>query len=339
MNYCGIDLALKSSAICVKTQNNKVLKEIEVPTDEDGFRQGLKSYKRLTIVLEVSPLAEWVANILETLGHEAIIIDARKAKALIKTKKKTDKIDAQKLADMARTGWYTAVHRKRGEARLFRTKLKARQGLLQAHRSQQARIRGLLRSHGIRVGRVGHGQFAARVRQLVSSHEPALSSFIDALLTVWQTVRKELAQVTQQIKRQARTDALCRRLMSIPGVGVLTAITFIATVDDPSRFKRADQVAAYFGLVPSIEQSGESKRLGRITKEGDGLMRSLLVEGGHTLLSCYKKPSSLTQWGRRLKEKKGHGKAKVALARKLAVLLYTVWVTGETYQDRALNRV
>ena len=124
MNYCGIDLALKSSAICVKTQNNKVLKEIEVPTDEDGFRQGLKSYKRLTIVLEVSPLAEWVANILETLGHEAIIIDARKAKALIKTKKKTDKIDAQKLADMARTGWYTAVHRKRGEARLFRTKIK-----------------------------------------------------------------------------------------------------------------------------------------------------------------------------------------------------------------------
>ena len=167
MNYCGIDLASRASAVCIEDETGRIVAEFEMPTDEDGFRTRLEDLAPMRCVLEASPLAEWTAQLLEELGHEVVVIDPRRAKAVICTKKKTDRLDARNLAKMARTGWYTAVHRKSASARLMRTLLKARAGLMDAARAQQSRILGLLRAHGIKVSGARGEQFEPRVLDTV----------------------------------------------------------------------------------------------------------------------------------------------------------------------------
>lgn len=336
MYYCGIDLACKTSAICVTDEQDVRLQELEIPTDADSFRSTFARYQGepIKVVLEVSPLAEWAAREIETLGFEAIVIDARKAKALIKTKRKTDKIDARKLAKMARTGWYSEVHRKSEQARYFRTLLQARAGVGKNTRALNARIRGLLRSHGIKVGGVSNGRFVEHVEHLIEQRNPVLRAIIGPLLTLWVAGRHQLAELTKQTKHLAKEDALMQRLMQIPGVGVLTAVAFVATIDDPRRFSSGGKLAASLGIVPSIQQSGETEYRGRITKEGDSLLRSYLVEAAQTVLFHSRQDSDLKRWGRKLMASKGVGKARVAVARKLAILLYRLWLSGDDYRPR-----
>lgn len=152
MDYCGIDLASKASALCVMDEQGAISREAELPTDEDGFRTRLGGMEMMKCVVEASPLAEWAARTLEGLGHEAVIIDARRAKAVVCTKRKTDRVNARDLANMARTSWYTVVHRKSGAARELRTWLTARAGLVETANALNARIRGLLRAHGVKLG-------------------------------------------------------------------------------------------------------------------------------------------------------------------------------------------
>lgn len=327
MNYCGIDLASKASAICVMNEARTIVEERDCPTDEDGFRQALRGYRDLRCVIEASPLSEWVAGILESLGHRVIVIDPRKAKAVIKNKKKTDKLDARNLARMAATGWYTEVHRKSAEARLLRSHLIARKGLVDTQRQQSNRIRGLLRSHGIILGKVSNGRFEQRVLDLLEARCVGLLPAIRPLLESWSVLRRSIGELTKQIKQLARQDSLCRLLMTAPGVGPLVSSAYIATIDDPGRFARSDQVAAYLGLVPSVNQSGETEYRGRITKEGDALLRWLLVEAAHVLLTRSRVDCALRRWGKRIERRKGAAKAKVAVARKLAMVLHRMWLT------------
>jgi len=331
MNYCGIDLASKASAVCILDKTGKVLKEFEVMTDADGYRNGLGKLSRMRCVLEASPLAEWAAQQLEALGHEVVVIDPRKAKAVICTKKKTDKLDARKLAKMGQTGWYTEVHRKSEQARVLRSRLKARKGLVETAQAMGSRIRGLLRAHGIKLGHVKESEYRSRVETEVKQHIPALWSAFEALLVMRTQALEAAEQMQKAFKMSSREDAVCRHLMSAPGVGPLVASAYVATIDDPQRFKRSDQVPAYLGLVPSVQQSGEMAYRGRITKEGDGLLRWLLVEAAHVLLTRTRKSCALKRWGLRLAKKKGLGKAKVAVARKLAMLLHRMWVTGKPF--------
>lgn len=331
MNYCGIDLASKASALCIMDETGAILQEDEVPTDADGFRRGLGHWARLTCVVEASPLAEWSAQALTDLGHEAVIIDARRAKAVVCTKKKTDRLNARDLANMARTGWYTAVHRKSETARELRTWLTARAGLVETANALNARIRGLLRAHGIKLGQVAEREFEQKVRVLLTERLPSLVAAFEPLLVLWrqaidgaETLRKTLAAMTRQ-------DAVCRRFLSVPGIGPLTAAAYRATIDEPRRFQRSDQVGAYLGLVPSVYPSGTVDYRGRITKEGDHLLRWLLVEAAHSLLSHTRRDCALKRWGKRLEAAKGSGKARVAVARKLAVILHRLWLTGETF--------
>jgi transposase len=331
MNYCGIDLASKTSAFCVMDESGKVLQEQEIPTDEDGYRINLDGLSALRCVVEASPLAEWAARSMERLGHEAVIIDARKAKAVVCTKKKTDRVNARDLANMARTGWYTEVHRKSEGARELRSWLTARAGLVEMANALNARIRGLLRAHGIRVGKVAERDFEMKVRELVKLRVATLAGAISPLLELWRQAIDGADRLGKQLTRMVKEDAVCRRLMTVPGVGPLTAAAYLATIDDPQRFKRSDQVAAYLGLVPSVYQSGEVDYRGRITKEGDGLLRWLLVEAAHSLLTHTQRDFALKRWGERLEQQKGTGKARVAVARKLAMILHRLWVTGETF--------
>ena len=331
MNYCGIDLANKSSAICIENEKGKILTEKMIPTDADGFRVALSRRKPMVCIVEASPLAEWTARCVEALGHQAIIIDPRKAKAVICTKKKTDKLDARNLAKMGRTGWYTEVHRKSEAARLLRSQLKARKGLVDTANAQQARIRGILRAHGIKVGSISKDAFAGRIREIVREQLPALSEAIEALLASRIQALEAAKQLKKGIEKQSRQDAVCQRLMSVPGVGPLVSSTYVATVDDPTRFHKGFEVSAYLGLVPSISQSGEVEVKGAITKEGDRLLRWLLVEAAVTLMTQTKRDFALKRWGKKIAKKKGMGKARVAVARKLAVILHKLWISGETF--------
>ena len=333
MYYCGIDLASKTSAMCVMDGKGEVLCEQMLFTDENDLREQFGQGETLRIVIEACPLAEWAARVLEALGHEVVVIDPRRAKAVICTKKKTDKLDARNLARMARTGWYTAVHRKSSAARLQRSELKARQGLVETANAMGARIRGLLRAHGIQLGSVSEGEFEARVLERVADNAPELKSVLRPLLKIWREATKSADRLYVRFKRQSRRDPLRRRLMSVPGVGPLVATAFVATVDAPTRFARADQVPAYVGLVPGVHQSGAVDHRTPITKEGDGLLRWLLVEAAHVLLTRTRRSSALKRWGLKLREKKGPGKARVAVARKLAMILHRIWLTGEPFES------
>ncbi len=334
MNYCGIDLASKASAICVMGDSQEISLEGTCTTDVDGFRRLLKGYSGLRCVVEASPLSEWVADIVESLGHEVIVIDPRKAKAVLTSKKKTDKLDARNLARMAATGWYTAVHRKSAESRLLRSALIARKGLVDTQRQQNNRIRGLLRAHGIVLGRVGSQVFERRVLDQLEQRCPGLIPAIRPLLEIWSTLRVSITRLTRQIRQMARQDRTSQLLMTVPGVGPLISSAFIATIDDPGRFARSEQVAAYLGLVPRVSQSGETEYRGRITKDGDRLLRWLLVEAAHVLLTRSGQDCALKRWGKRIEQKKGAAKAKVAVARKLAMVLHRMWLTNTPFEAR-----
>ena len=331
MNYCGIDLASKASALCIMDAQGEIIEEYEIPTDEDGIRARMGKTPTLRCVIEASPLAEWMARQVERYGHEARIIDPRRAKAVLCTKKKTDRINARDLAQMGRTGWYTEVHRKSEPARLLRTYLGAHAGLKETAKAQNARVRGLLRAHGIKVGKVSEKEFAPRIRELVKVRAPRLTAIVEPLLRVWRQAVDEAQAMKKIIAAMAKAEPLCQLLMSAPGVGPLTASAYVATIDDPHRFRRSEQVGAYVGIVPRIYQSGDTAYLGRITKEGDRLLRWLLVEAAHCLLTHTKKDCTLKRWGLQLQARKGAGKAKVAVARKLAVILHRMWITGEKF--------
>jgi transposase len=191
-------------------------------------------------------------------------------------------------------------------------------------------IRGLLKTFGV-VLTPGRGQ---RFQQLVEAALPNVGPIrfvISSLLTLWQQVGEELKQFDREVDRQARASAACRRLMSVPGVGSLTAVAYVAMIDNPARFTRSADVGAYLGLTPKRYQSGIVDRQGSISKCGDRLVRAVLFEAAAVLLSRIKTPSALRAWGLRLVARIGLQKARVAVARKLAVLLHHLWITESTF--------
>jgi transposase len=332
VDNCGIDVATKSSSVCILDKRGTVVLEQVVSSDEVGLASVLRARRRMRCVLEAGPLAEWISKLLEQMGHEAVVIDARKATGVIRTKKKTDRLDARNLARMGKTGWYTKVHRKSAEARATRTFLQARQGLVQTALAQGSRIRGLLRAHGVKLGEVKESQFASEVKRVACEKSRELWEMLEPLVEVRRQALRAAEQMRRQMVREASEGSVARRLMTVPGVGPLTANAYVATIDDPKRFRSSSQVAAYLGLVPSVTQSGELDVHGHITREGDGMLRGYLVEAAHVLLTRKRGTCRLKQWGLKLAKKKGHGKARVAVARKLATLLHRLWITGESYR-------
>ena len=331
MNYAGIDVANRASALCVIDDQGRVLHERMVATERGALVDALSGLDRLRVVIESSPLAEWLAAVLEQAGHEPVIVDARTAKQLLSATKKTDRRDAATLAGMARTGWYTAVHRKSASARLQRSRLQARQGVVRLHRQTRAQVRGLLRAHGIKVGKVSQGAFSDRVRELIAEHEPGLARWLEPLLETHDYAVHEDRRLERLLREQARATPVMRQMQSVPGVGALVSQAYVATIDEPRRFSNGDQLADYLGLAPGVYQSGEVARHGRISGRGDQLLRWHLVEAGHALLT-WGPDCALRRWGQRLAERKGAAKAKVALARKIAILLRRLWLSGEHFQ-------
>lgn len=332
-DYIGLDVSLEDTHLCVVDGSGAVTARAVARTDPDDLAKAIRSLapKVTTVVLETGGQSAWLQQGLAALGLPAVIVDARQAKKALSARlNKTDCNDAEGLAQLARTGWYREVLAKRAGTRRIRTVLMARELLVRQRRDLANQMRGLLRGFGLAVGRIGHAGFEARVRELAQA-EPALLAALEPLLTVRRVLDRQIDALTGQLGTIARDSQDARRLMSVPGVGVLTALAFITAIDQPGRFARSCDVGAYLGLTSRRYQSGQVDWSGRISKQGDALARAMLYEAANALMTRVKRWTRQKAWAVRLAGRRGGAKARVALARKLAVTLHRIWVDGTTF--------
>ena len=332
--YVGMDVSLKETHLCVLRDGGEIVARGRVASEPAALAAWLGAHApdALRVVLETGGFSSWLASGLQALGVRAVIVDARLAKkALSGRANKSDANDAEGLAWLSLTGWCRQVAAKSEEVRLWRTLLTSRQQVMKQRRALESQIRAFFRSFGHKVGRVCKAGFEGRARELLEARQD-LSPAVEALLAVRRVLLQQGAVLEQQIKSRARQSEICRRLMTVPGVGPLTALSFQAAIDDPWRFSSSYDVGAYLGLTPRLFQSGEMAYNGRISKWGDGLARHMLYEAANSLLVRVKDWCALKVWGARLVRRIGPKKARVALARKLAVILHRLWVTGEEFQ-------
>lgn len=332
--YCGIDLGCKETAMCVIDNNRKVIRETKIPTEESHIAEVLKGLKGVACLVETAPLAEWLAKQVEAAGHKVDLVCAKKAKqAMAGQKKKTDRRDARALAELCRSGWYEPVHRKSDAARNMRSFMTGRKQLVESSGAIASCLRGILRAHGIRLNGVGSDEpgFAQAVRAATVGLDEQVKDCVLELLKAFKHLHDQQRKMYRRLEKETRVEGPAKLLKTAHGVGAATAAAFVATIDDPHRFTDGEKLASYLGLVPSIYQSGGTEYRGRITKTGDKLLRWLLVEAANSLLKRTKKESGLREWGLRLAESKGCGKARVAVARRLCGILLKMWKDHEPF--------
>ena len=331
--YVGLDVSKEETSLSVTDETGNVLWSGKALSDPDSLFAALKEHTLCPerIVLETGTLSNWLARGLRVHGLAVDVIDARQAHAVMKLQhNKTDANDARLLAEIARSGFCRPVWVSDEEAQKHRMLIKARRHLVGQRRSTQNAIRGFLGALGIRFPK-GSGKLAQRVRAALENH-PDLAVAITPLLASAEDLGVQIQRLEKEIIGRAREMPACRLLMTVPGVGPITALTFIATIDDARRFSKSRAVGAYAGLTSRRYQSGEMDYTGRISKHGDGLLRSLLYEAANSMLTIVRKSHPLKDWARRIKKRRSHKKACVALARKLAVLLHKMLITGEPFR-------
>ena len=335
-HYAGIDVSLESSSVCVVDATGKVIAEAKVASEPQALVSWLRERPETLkgIGLEAGPLSQWLIAALEAAGLPAVLLETRHVRAAFKTMPvKTDRKDARGIAQLMRLGWFRPVHCKSLGAQETRALLTARK-LLQAKRLDvEMSLRGVLRGFGLKVGPTTPKTFEARVRELVEGH-PTLEAVAEALLAARAELVLRFKDLEKRLMAVARADPRARLLMTMPGVGALVALTFSSAVDDPRRFRSSRQVGAHFGLTPKRYQSGETDVTGRISKIGDHGVRTALYEAANVMLTRPVKGSSLKDWALAIARRAGPKKAKVALARKLAVVLHRMLADGTCFEAR-----
>lgn len=333
--YTALDVSLRSVAICVVDEQGEVRHEAKVEADVDCIVAHLRSLDLSLHVVgfEAGALTQYLTYGLQAAGFDVVCLEARQVSAaLAAMRNKTDRNDARGIAQILRTGWYSRVHVKSRESHQLRLLLSSRRAVLSKCVDLENELRGLLKVFGIRLAsKVPHGIFDATVHPLIKN-DPMLSRALLPLLEARLVLYRTYLKLDNEIKAVVRTDPVCQRLMTVPGVGAITALTFKAAVDDPRRFKSSRTVAAHFGLTPRRFQSGETDNPGRISKAGDPEVRSALYVAAHALVTRASAWSSLKAWGIRLSKTRGHRRAVIAVARKLAVILHKMWMNGTNFR-------
>jgi len=333
-HYAGIDVSLELSSVCVVDATGRIVREAKVPSEPEalvGFL-GQLGLPLTRVGLEAGPLSQWLHAGLTGAGLEAVLLETRQVKAALSAMiVKTDRKDARGIAQLLRMGWYRPVHRKSPPAQEVRALLVGRKLLHGKLVDVELSIRGLLRGFGLKLGEVSKGRFAARVRELVAG-QPMLERVVEPMVRARDVLRAEYQVLHRAVLAIVREDAVCRRLMTVPGVGALVAVTFASAVDDPARFRRSRAVGAHFGLTPKRYQSGETDVTGGISKAGDGMVRAALYEAAHAMLTRTGRFSTLKRWALEVAKRRGMKRAKVALARKLSALLHRLWVDGSEFR-------
>lgn len=332
--YVGLDVSLEMTSICVVDAEGRVICETKVGSEPEAIAACLVGLPGPLerVGLEAGPLSQWLYFGLRDAGFPAVCIETRHAKAAIAamSMNKTDRNDARSLAQIVRSGWFKGVHVKSIESQELRTLLTSREFLVNKLRDHENEIRGALRPFGLKVGQVSASGFAPRVRELVDDR-PRLKLCMDALLAAREIIMKQLAALHGELLRVTKNDELCVRFMGIPGVGPVTALAFKTAVDRPDRFRRSSDVGAHLGLVPRQYQSGEIDRRGHIAKNGDRLTRTALFAAANVMLSRSTQWTALKHWGVSIAKRSSLKKAKVAVARKLAVVMHRMWSDGTSF--------
>jgi transposase len=332
--YAGIDVSLEWSSVCVVDATGRIVREAKVASEPEAlvhfFEQlGLPVAR---IGLEAGPLSQWLHAGLAEAGLQVVLLETRQVKAALSAMiVKTDRKDARGIAQLLRMGWYRPVHCKSPPAQEIRALLVGRKLLQGKLLDLELGIRGLLRGFGLKVGQVSKGRFAARIRELIAG-QPMLERVIEPMLRARETLRQEFHALHRAVLGIVRNDGVCRRLMTVPGVAALVAVTFTSAVDDPARFRHSRAVGAYLGLTPKRYQSGETDVTGGISKVGDAMVRTALYEAANVMLTKTVRFSSLKRWALEVAKRRGPKRAKVALARKLATILHRMWVDGSDFR-------
>lgn len=333
MFFIGIDVHKKQSQICILDEQGTPHFETRVPTSRADLSDVLRSYLPARIVLEASTPSEWVARHLETLGFDVIVADPGFAPmyATRDKKLKTDKRDARALAQAAKLGAYKPAHRLSDEQRAVRTQVLVRQTLVQARTKIINQIGAVLLGQGLRVGTGAAEHFAQRLE--AAAVPESLRALLEPLVGMLTPLNERIVQLEKELARRANSDEQTQRLQQIPGVGPLISLMFVAVLDGAQRFEGAHQVMSYLGLVPREKSSGEKQLRGHITKAGHTQMRALLVQAAMGIMRL-KKPETerLQKWAEKIAQRRGKRIATVALARRLAGVMWAMLRDGADYQ-------
>jgi len=326
-HYAALDVSNDETAIHVVDEAGRTVWRGKRASDPEALAAALRRHAPdlVRVGLETGFLTPWLYHSLKAIGLPIVCLEARHARAATALQRnKTDANDAESLAQLVRTGWYREARVKSFAAHAVRHLVGARAQLKGVSVDLSNQIRSILKTFGLRAGKGAGHPFAIRVRELLKGR-PSLAAIIDPLLAAWQAVREQIAVLDRRLIRLAKGDPTCRLLMTCPGVGVIVATSFAASIEAPEHFRRSRSVGAYLGLTPARHQSGETDRTGGISRRGDRLMRTYLFEAAASLLIRVRQDSALKTWGRDLAKRMGFKHAAAALARKLSVVLHAMW--------------
>jgi transposase len=333
--FCGLDVSIDETAVCVVDDHGEVHLQTTAVTDAEALLAVLKPFlPRLRRVgHEAGSLSPWLHPEMLKLGLPAICLETVHVRAAMSVQRnKTDKADALGIAHIMRTGWFRRAHIKTQSCYRMRLLLTHRRNLKRKFLDLENAIRHSLKSFGIRLGKVGRSSMEKAVREAVAN-DPFTTDLMDAMLTARAALWKEYCRLHDLVVKMVARSELCRRFMAIPGVGPVTALSFMTSIDDPSRFRRSRDVASYFGLTSRRWQSGTSIDIqGRISKAGDADVRRALYEAASALMTRFRGKDKLKTWGLVLARRSCHRKATVAVARKMAVIMHAMWSDGTVYE-------
>ncbi|MCF8710244.1 IS110 family transposase [Rhizorhapis sp. SPR117] len=332
--YCGLDVSLNKTSICIVNQNGDLIREGEVPTEPEDIHVWLSSlgFPLERVGLEAGSLSPWLCH--ELLGERwpVICIETRHTKAALKAQNvKTDRNDARGIAHIMRTGWFKEVHLKSHQSQKLRVLLNNRRCLLDKRQDIERQIRGTLKVFGLKVGPVKRSAYEDRIRELIND-DRELQDYILPMLDARRALIQQHKNLEKLVLSYVKEDDVCRRFMTMPGVGPLTALAFKTFVDRPERFPHSKNVGAALGLTPRKYASGEVDYDGHITKCGDRFVRSHLYEAAKVLMSRTGKPSSLKSWSMRIARRSSQKNACVAVARQIAVVMHAMWRDGTVFR-------
>ena len=332
--FVGLDVSVEQTSMCVVDDTGTVEYEGKVRTDPVSLGRALSKHapEAVRIGIEAGGSSSWLCRELRSQGLTIVHMESRHAhRALSMRLNKSDRNDARGLAELMRVGWFKQAHAKSVEAHHTRSLLLARKLLIDTRRNLQNQIRNIVKTSGAIPGTTCGRGFIRKVEDRCNK-DAMLAAMCFPMLEVISAICVQIKAYDRSLSRMARSDETVKRMMSVPGIGPLTALAFVSAIDDPHRFKRSSDVGAYLGLTPRRHQSGEMDWSGRISKQGDGLARTYLFEAASVAITRIDRWSTLKAWGLRLTKRIGSRKARIAVARKLAVILHCIWVDGTEFE-------
>jgi transposase len=332
--YVGLDVSLEQTAICVVDEAGTILREGKAETEPQAISTWLSSIQVAfdRVGLEAGPLSPWLSQGLQEAGCPAICIETRRMKgATAAMAVKTDRNDARAIAQAMRVGWFTPVHVKTAVSQELRLLLTNRKTLLASRVTVENEVRGTLKAFGLKVGPISVAAFESRVIDLTADH-PRLQAMVRPMLAARSALQLHYDSLHLMVLKTVKSDPTCRRLLTVPGVGPVTALAYATAIDDPKRFAHSRDVGAHLGLTPRKYASGEIDRNGAISKSGDQLAREALFLAAHTVLTRVTRWSALKAWGTAVAKRRGLRRATVAVARKLAVIMHRMWTEGSDFR-------